>query len=118
LRSESETLRYSIALRMVVSMMTAPFERLKGGRKESADTGWRYPLHGSGLAANGLVRERFEKALYAKVGIPLQGELLAVEVEQGDIVAVHDGARELLDGHIVVAPIERVERELAAEGLH
>jgi hypothetical protein len=33
LRSESETLRYSVALRMVVSMVLAPFERLEGGRK-------------------------------------------------------------------------------------
>src|SRR5271168_4587807 len=30
LRSESETLRYSVALRMVVSMMLAPLERVEG----------------------------------------------------------------------------------------
>src|SRR5579871_622163 len=42
LRSASETLRYSVALRMVVSMMLAPFERL-GWKSKRADTGWRYP---------------------------------------------------------------------------
>src|SRR5271170_873623 len=31
LRRESETLRYSVALRMAVSMVLAPFERLEGG---------------------------------------------------------------------------------------
>jgi hypothetical protein len=33
LRSESETLRYSVALMIAVSMVLAPFERLKGGRQ-------------------------------------------------------------------------------------
>jgi hypothetical protein len=95
---------------MFVSMMLAPFERL-GWKTKRADTGWRYPLHGSGLATNGPVRERFEKALQAEVVVPLQGELLvlAVKCDQGDIVAAHDGAGELLHGHIVVAPIGWVD---------
>ena len=56
--------------------------RVEGQR---ADTGWRYPLHGSGLATDGLVREGFEKALQAEIVVPLQGELLvlAVQCEQG-----------------------------------
>jgi hypothetical protein len=69
---------------------------------------------------DGLVRERFEKALPAEVAIPLQSELLmlAVEFEQGDIVAAHDGARELLDGHVVVAPIERSHKSLSPSEVH
>ena len=92
LRRESETLRYSVALRMAVSMVLAPFERLEGWKEKRADTGCRYPLHGGGLATNRLVRERFEKALHPKIAVPLQGELLmlAVKVEQGDVVAAHN----------------------------
>jgi len=33
--------------------------------------------------------------------------MLVVKFEQGEVVAAHDGAGELLDGHIVVAPIAR-----------
>src|ERR1700729_181688 len=59
-RSESETLLYSVALRMVVSMVLAPFERL---RVEGEKSGHRlvYPLHKRGLATNRLFRECFEK---------------------------------------------------------
>jgi hypothetical protein len=97
-------------------MVLAPFELLKG-EGQRADIGWRYPLHGSGLATNGLVREGFEKILHPEVAVPLQSELLvlAVEFGQGDIVAAHDGARDLLHGQIVVASIERVERDFAAD---
>ena len=61
------------------------FRAGSGWKEKRADTGWRYPLHGSELATNGLVRERFEKALQAEIVVPLQGELLvlAVQCEQG-----------------------------------
>ena len=56
------------------------FRAVRGWKEKRADTGWRYPLHGSGLATNGLVRERFEKALHAKVVVPLQGELFVLSM--------------------------------------
>jgi hypothetical protein len=34
--------------------------------------------------------------------------MLVVEFKQGYVVAAHDRARELLDGHIIVAPIVEV----------
>ena len=65
------------------------------------------PLQRSGLAENALVRERLFEPLQAQVLVPCLRELLVLllQLKQGDVMVLDDGAGYLLDGDIVISPV-------------
>jgi hypothetical protein len=73
-----------------------------------AETLWLYPLRGSGLATNALVRENVCVPLQAEVVVPrlCKTLVLLMQSNQVDIVAAHDVPAPLLHAEIVVAVVE------------
>lgn len=78
-----------------------------GLRVKERHTSGAVPLQRSGLAENALVRESLFVALQAQVVVPRGGELLVLlaEFQKGDVVVANDGAGNLLDGDVIVAPV-------------
>src|SRR6202789_770977 len=77
LKTASETLRYSVALMTVVSMMRGSFRAWLGvgGHRAARSC---CPLQGSGLAEDALVRKGGEKTLRCEVGVPRPRETLVL----------------------------------------
>src|SRR5579875_2797733 len=104
--SASGRLRYSVASVIWVSMMCAPFERLRV--KDTERTRRAVPApQGGGLATNRLVRKGFRNALCAEVPVPQRGEFAVffVEVADKDVVRSVQIPRILLQPYVVVAPV-------------
>src|SRR6266702_510754 len=105
-----DTSRYSVRVVTVDSMMMAPFERLRVGRHEAETLGW-FPLQGTGLATNALVREGLDEALQPQVVVPRLGKtfVLLVKLHKMHVVVAHDVTAPLLDGNVIIAPVPRVK---------
>lgn len=71
----------------------------------SGDTGRVIRSAGSGLAANRLVRKRFEKMLVAEIAVPQfrQPLVLLVKLGHENVIVPFPKAGELLDAHVIVA---------------
>src|SRR6187402_1552806 len=83
--------------------------RAVGLRVTERHTSGMVPLQRSGLAENALVRKSLFKALQSQVAVPRLGEalVLLLQLEQSDVVVVHDGAGYLLQGEVIIAPVVR-----------
>src|ERR1700745_4009260 len=103
---ESETLRYSMALTICVSMMCS-FRTVEGEKLRSGDV-LSVPLRESGLATNALVLEGFHESLRIQVVVPQRSEprMLAVEHGVKRILSGADEARPLLNSGVIVAVVE------------
>jgi hypothetical protein len=69
------------------------------------------PLQGSGLAEDALVRKNFCETLRAQIVVPRFGEafVFLVVLPVKAVIAFLDEAAPLLNRHVIVTPIERVQ---------